>query len=409
MKTDNINLTDYDYLLPPDRIARYPANERDLSRLLVFKDNIISKDIFRNIGQHLPHDSLLVFNNTRVITARILFRKETGAVIEVLCLEPLNPAEYESSLSSEGPVEWKCIIGNLKKWKSGTIKASYFRSGTEYEIFAKRVKQEGDAWRVRFEWNSEGTTFGEVIELAGILPLPPYLEREAEPEDLKRYQTVYSRIKGSVAAPTAGLHFTEQMVRNLKASGMHSTEITLHVGAGTFKPIKSKSISDHEMHYEHFSVSRETVRLLREFKGRIIPVGTTSVRTLESLYWLGVKLINKSPGGSEELSLGQWDPYEAESDIPVDESIDAILRYMNEKKLQVIHASTGIIIIPGYEFRMISGIITNFHQPMSTLLLLISAWVKESWKDIYKYALENDFRFLSYGDSSLLFRRQNDF
>jgi S-adenosylmethionine:tRNA ribosyltransferase-isomerase len=404
LNINDIDLKEYDYNLPPGRIAQYPASERDLSQLLIYKENTISKDIFRNIDHHIPPDSLLVFNNTRVIRARILFRKETGAVIEVLCLEPLNPVEYEISFSSAEPVEWKCIVGNLKKWKSGIIKTSYILSGKCYELVAQRVKQEGDAWRVRFEWGSEGTSFGEVIELAGKLPLPPYLEREAEPEDMNRYQTVYSRIRGSVAAPTAGLHFTDHMIESLKSSGIHSTEVTLHVGAGTFKPIKTKSISDHEMHIEHFSVSREAVEMLQEYEGRIIPVGTTGVRTIESLYWLGVKLKNKPPDPSEELSLGQWEAYESVSDIPVCEAIEAILKYMKDNRLQVLHASTGIIIIPGYEFRMMKGIITNFHQPMSTLLLLISAWVRESWKDIYRYALENDFRFLSYGDCSLLFR-----
>ena len=404
LNISNINLNEYNYDLPPERIARYPAAERDQSRLLVYKGNSISKDIFKNIDRYIPEDSLLVFNNTRVIMARILFRKDTGAMIEVLCLEPLNPVEYEISFGSIEPVEWKCIIGNLKKWKSGIIKTSYLLSGKHYELVAKRVKQEGDAWRVRFEWNSPGVSFGEVIEEAGKLPLPPYLEREAEEEDLNRYQTVYSRVRGSVAAPTAGLHFTRQMVASLMESGIHSTEVTLHVGAGTFKPIKSTNISDHEMHCEHFSISRAAIEMFREYEGKIIPVGTTSVRTLESLYWLGVKLSKKPPRSSEELSLGQWDAYEPESNITAGESIEAILKYMDEYNLSILHASTGIIIIPGYEFRMVNGIITNFHQPMSTLLLLISAWVKENWKDIYKFALENDFRFLSYGDCSILFR-----
>jgi S-adenosylmethionine:tRNA ribosyltransferase-isomerase len=404
-----INLKDFDYHLPPDRIAQYPADERDLSKLLIFKDSLISSDISRNIGRYLPSDSLLVFNNTLVIRARLLFRKVTGAIIEVLCLEPLAPVEYELSFGSREPVEWKCMIGNLKKWKSGIIKISYIFNGKLYELVAKRVQQEGDAWRIRFEWGSPGISFGEVIDLAGRLPLPPYLEREAEPEDLNRYQTVYSRIKGSVASPTAGLHFTKQMVERLKVSGIATTEVTLHIGAGTFKPVKSKSIFEHEMHCEHFTVSKGTIEMLKEYAEKIIPVGTTSVRTLESLYWIGVRLLKNSLFLTDELSLGQWDAYESESNISAGESIDALLKYMNTNNLSVLHGSTKIMIIPGYEFRMMNGMITNFHQPMSTLLLLISAWVKENWKEIYRYALENDFRFLSYGDCSLLFRQENYF
>ena len=402
MKINEINIRDYNYHLPPERIARYPEDERDLSKLLVYKKGMISQDIFRNIDHHLPPGSLLVFNNTRVIRARMLFRKETGAIIEVLCIEPLAPDEYGLSFASREPVEWKCIVGNLRKWKSGIIRTGYKFNGLKYDLTAKRIQPEGDAWRIRFKWDSPGTSFGEVVDLAGILPLPPYLEREAEPDDLNRYQTVYSRVNGSVAAPTAGLHFTGQIVEKLKSSGIATTELTLHVGAGTFKPVKSKNIADHEMHSEHFSVSRETVEKLKVYNGRIIPVGTTTARTLESLYWLGVKIKRNNSFALTGLSLGQWDSYESDSDISSLESIETILKYMKTNDLSVLHASTGILIIPGYEFRMAQGMITNFHQPKSTLLLLISACVKENWKDIYKYALENNFRFLSYGDSSLL-------
>jgi S-adenosylmethionine:tRNA ribosyltransferase-isomerase len=409
VRVSKIILEEYDYDLPTGRIAQYPVDERDLSRLLVYKDGKISDDVFRNIERYLPSDSLLVFNNTRVIKARILFRKETGATVEVLCLEPLVPAEYELSFGSAEPVEWKCIIGNLKKWKSGIIKTTYIFKGSQYDLVAKRVGQEGDAWRVRFEWSSPGTSFAEVIDSAGRLPLPPYLEREAEPDDHRRYQTVYARIKGSVAAPTAGLHFTAQMVEGLKASGKAATEVTLHVGAGTFKPVKSGNISDHEMHCEHFSVSEDTIEMLRKYDGKIIPVGTTSVRTLESLYWLGVGITKDPPDPDGELTVGQWDAYKPDSEISPGEAIEALIKYMRTNDLSILHASTSIMIIPGYRFRMIKGMITNFHQPMSTLLLLISAWVGENWKKIYKYALENDFRFLSYGDCSLLFRQENDF
>jgi S-adenosylmethionine:tRNA ribosyltransferase-isomerase len=402
LKTDPINLKEYDYDLPSDRIAQYPASERDMSKLLVYKDCMISDDIFRNIDRHLPADSLLVFNNTRVIRARLLFRKETGAVIEIFCLEPLTPSEYETSFGSSEPVEWKCLIGNQKKWKGGIIRTSYIFKGKGHDLVAEKIQEEGEAWRIRFEWGPSGVTFGEVIESAGQLPLPPYIERETEPDDLNRYQTVYSRIRGSVAAPTAGLHFTGQMVERLKALGIATTEVTLHVGAGTFKPVKSETIAEHEMHSEHFSVTLETLELLRESEGKIIPVGTTSVRTLESLFWLGVKLGGNPLLINKELTLGQWYPYESKSEISAGESIETILKVMKANALSVLHASTGIIIIPGYKFRMIEGMITNFHQPMSTLLLLVSAWVRENWHEIYRYALENDFRFLSYGDCSLL-------
>jgi S-adenosylmethionine:tRNA ribosyltransferase-isomerase len=408
LKITEFDLKEYDYCLPSDRIAKYPAAERDMSKLLIYKDNEIIGDTFRNINMYLPSDSILVFNNTRVIRARMVFTKETGARIEVLCLEPLTPSEYELSLGSREPVEWKCIIGNLKKWKSGIIKTSYSFNGKDYELTAKRVQQEGDSWRIRFEWGSSGISFGEVIELAGKLPLPPYLEREAETDDLKRYQTVYSRIPGSVAAPTAGLHFTTQMIDKLKASGIATTEVTLHVGAGTFKPVKSKSITDHEMHCENFSVTLETIEKLKEYEGKIIAVGTTTVRTLESLYWLGVKLKKNPSVRIGELSLDQWSAYELKSEITTGESLETILKFMRINDLRLLYASTSIMIIPGYKFRMMKGMITNFHQPMSTLLLLISAWVRANWKEIYRYALENEFRFLSYGDCSLLFTGENN-
>jgi S-adenosylmethionine:tRNA ribosyltransferase-isomerase len=408
LRIDEIDLCDYDYPLPPDRIAQYPVSERDMSKLLVYKDNKISEDIFRNVEQYLPPDSILVFNNTRVIRARMIFRKGTGARIEIFCLEPLAPPEYGLSFGSREPVEWKCIIGNLKKWKSGIIKTSFSFNGTDHELTAKKIRQEGDTWRIGFEWDSSAISFGEVIDSAGQLPLPPYLDREAEAEDLKRYQTVYSRIKGSVAAPTAGLHFTGDMFGRLKESSIATAEVTLHVGAGTFKPVKSKSVSDHEMHCEHFSITLETIEKLRECHGRIIAVGTTTVRTLESLYWLGIKLKEEPSVKADELSLDQWYAYESGSEISPGESVDSIIHFMRSNDLEILNASTSIMIIPGYRFRMIKGMITNFHQPMSTLLLLISAWVRESWKEIYRYALENNFRFLSYGDCSLLLTPENN-
>jgi S-adenosylmethionine:tRNA ribosyltransferase-isomerase len=400
----DIEIKDYDYDLPLDRIAQHPVNERDMSQLLIYKDDKISKDVFRNIDKYLPSDSLLVFNNTRVIRARILFRKDTGASIEVFCLEPVSPFEYELSFSSTKPVEWKCIIGNLKKWKTGVISTSFIYNNKDYTLTAEKLQSSGEAWNIRFSWTCHGLSFSEVIEATGQIPLPPYINREVERDDIIRYQTVYSRIKGSVAAPTAGLHFTSSVFDTLGKNGIKTAEVTLHVGAGTFQPVKSRNISDHEMHCEHFYVRSETIKLLLNNQGNIIPVGTTSVRTLESLYWLGVKLIQNPSDIIPELTIGQWEVYDMVKNISVKDSMEALLNFMNTRNQNYLQASTSIIIIPGYDFRMINGMITNFHQPKSTLLLLISAWTGEDWKKIYTYALENDFRFLSYGDCSLLLK-----
>jgi S-adenosylmethionine:tRNA ribosyltransferase-isomerase len=350
---------------------------------------------------------LLVFNNTRVIRARLLFQKQSGANIEVFCLEPLSPAVYESSFSSKSPVEWKCIIGNLKKWKTGVLTLRFTDKYKEYDLNAEKVSSDGEAWRIRFCWNNDGLTFGEVIQASGHIPLPPYINREDSNEDSERYQTVYSVVKGSVAAPTAGLHFTEYVLGRLSEKGIRRTDITLHVGAGTFKPVKTRQISDHEMHVEHFFVTIDTIYELIKNHGRIIAVGTTSVRALESLYWLGVKIKSKSQNRLILNTINQWEPYENDYNIQVKDSMAALADYMVKGKLTVLDASTSIMIIPGYKFRMISGMITNFHQPCSTLLLLIAAWTGNSWLDIYKYALENGYRFLSYGDSSLLLNSFN--
>jgi S-adenosylmethionine:tRNA ribosyltransferase-isomerase len=399
MNIRDINLVDYDYDLPLDRIAQYPVSKRDMSQLLIYRNHHLHKDVFRNVNNYLPAGSLLVFNNTRVIKARIIFHKQTGAEIEILCLEPLEPADYELSLGSNAPVEWKCIIGNLKKWKSAKLATSFYYNNKKFILNAEKIKPEGDAWSVRFEWNSPLITFGEVIEATGHIPLPPYINRQDESDDLIRYQTVYSRIKGSVAAPTAGLHFTANTLAELKENGINSAEITLHIGAGTFKPVKAEKISEHEMHCEHFFITSETIQLLIKSHGKIIPVGTTAVRALESLYWLGVKLKYNS---HSELSLRQWDAYDLDPTLSVKESLSLLSNYMRTENLSSLHASTSLMIVPGYKFRMIDGLITNFHQPRSTLLLLVSAWIGEKWKEIYDYALNNNFRFLSYGDCSLL-------
>jgi S-adenosylmethionine:tRNA ribosyltransferase-isomerase len=400
----HININDYDYFLPEERIAQYPAKERDNSKLLLYKKGIISKDQFRNIHKYLPGDSLLVFNNTRVIRARIIFHKETGADIEIFCLEPLLPCEYEQSFSSRGPVEWKCIVGNLKKWKSEVLFTKFDFSGCQYKLSAQKVRAEGEAWRILFSWNSPGISFGEVIEAVGRIPLPPYVKRDDEDEDYIRYQTIYSTVKGSVAAPTAGLHFTKEVLDHLYNKGIKSLELTLHVGAGTFQPVKARNIINHEMHSEHLFVTGHTLEELLFNKKKIVAVGTTSVRTLESLYWLGVKVISEPSCADSDLFIGQFEHYDLPQEVSVQESLKSLVKLITKRNTTVLHASTKIMILPGYEFRTISGMITNFHQPKSTLLLLISAWVGSDWKNIYRFALENNFRFLSYGDSSLLIK-----
>lgn len=396
-----INIEDFKYQLPEERIAQYPVKERDSSKLLLYNKGNISQDIFRNIADYINSDSLLVFNNTRVIRARLIFRKETGAAIEIFCLEPLLPAGYEKSFSSVNPVEWKCIIGNLKKWKSGTIALKFFYRGRDQELKAERVSSEGEAWRIRFSWDAEGMTFSEVTEAAGHIPLPPYVKREDESEDNIRYQTVYSRIRGSVAAPTAGLHFTNDVFSSINNKGIKSVELTLHIGAGTFKPVKTDDISKHEMHCEHFFVTRELIEKLLLFHGKTIAVGTTSVRTLESLYWLGDGLL-RYPDNNADLIVGQWDPYISECNISLQESMQALLSRMSKAGTDMLHGSTMVMIVPGYRFRVINGIVTNFHQPGSTLLLLIAAYAGKDWRLIYNYALNNEFRFLSFGDGNLL-------
>jgi S-adenosylmethionine:tRNA ribosyltransferase-isomerase len=399
-----LNINDYDYDLPDDRIAQYPVGERDESKLLVYKGGNISQDIFRNIDNHLPSGSLLVFNNTRVIRARLLFRKDSGALIEILCLEPISPCDYNLSFGSKEAVEWKCIIGNLKKWKKGVLTISAIDGSKPFNLYAEKLAADGEAWHIKFSWDNKDLCFAEVIESCGHIPLPPYITRNDETEDNIRYQTVYSSVNGSVAAPTAGLHFTGSVLKRLTSAGIKMLEITLHVGAGTFKPVKSENIYEHEMHTEHFFADKKTIILLLENLGRIIPVGTTSVRTIESLYWLGVKIISDPEETHTELALTQWEAYDLPQTIATEEALEAVLNFMSKNNLNTLGASTSILIKPGYEFRMTNGIVTNFHQPRSTLLLLISAFTGKSWKELYIFALENNFRFLSYGDSSLLLK-----
>jgi S-adenosylmethionine:tRNA ribosyltransferase-isomerase len=399
-KYGHIRIADYSYDLPMDRIARYPLPERDTSKLLVWDGNSISDRVFREFPSLAGRDSLLVFNNTRVIRARLIFHKESGAAIEVFCLEPHHPGEFSINLSSGGPVEWKCLIGNLKRWKDGLLESRFTHADREYRLTAERTGREGDSFIVRFNWDNGSLSFAQVLEDMGHMPIPPYLGRADEESDRSAYQTTYARINGSVAAPTAGLHFTPAVMEALERAGIQRAEVTLHVSAGTFRPVKSELIVDHMMHSEHFYVSKATLERLRDSK--ITAVGTTTVRTLESLYWLGLSSSDGRWPGNGIPSVSQWEPYERNTNTAPSAAIDFLLAQMKRDRKDVLEAKTDIIIVPGYRFRMVQGILTNFHQPHSTLLLLVAAFTGDSWKKIYDHALGSGYRFLSYGDSMLL-------
>ncbi len=394
----------YTYELPDERIAKYPLPERDASKLLVFRNHNIEESIFRNVGSYLPEGAMLVFNNTKVIRARLAMHKSTGANIEVFCLEPTLPSDVQQAFAVKDVTEWKCIVGNSKKWKEGLITHTLNIGNDEVILSAERLSSADNTSIVRFTWNNNAYSFAEIIEHAGVTPIPPYLNRETEDIDNTRYQTVYSEHKGSVAAPTAGLHFTNSVLDEIKSNGHELVNLTLHVGAGTFKPIQTADVKDHVMHSEHIVVTKESIlSILNNAKAgkKLIAVGTTSVRTLESLYWLGVKrLQNQSID-----SLAQWDAYNLPQNVSLVDSFSALMDYLSENELDEVHSATQIMIVPGYTLRVIDGLITNFHQPHSTLLLLIAAVVGDDWHKIYDYALSHDFRFLSYGDSSLLMRQ----
>ena len=389
----DIHIKDFSYELPDDRIAKYPLAERDTSKLLVYNKGNISHDIFRNLTAYLPQGALMVYNNTRVIQARLFFQKESGARIEVFLLEPHAPRDYEQIFQARGMCEWKCLVGNSKKWKTGALRLCTASENDDIDLQVERV----DDSVCRFLWKGD-MSFAELLERVGELPIPPYLNRHSEPNDKITYQTVYARIKGSVAAPTAGLHFTDRVLHDIDALGIEREEVTLHVGAGTFKPVKSETISGHEMHSEFISVKRSTIERLIAHGGRAVAVGTTSVRTLESLYYLGVRAYNHQPLTEVE----QWEPYETSPSLTAVEALEALLAWMDENGHDVLHTSTRIIIVPGYSYHIVERLITNFHQPQSTLLLLVSALIGNDWHKVYDYALSHEFRFLSYGDSSIL-------
>ena len=388
-----IYIADYNYPLPDERIAKYPLAERDHSKLLVYRDGQVSEDHFYNVGDYIAPHSLLIYNNTRVIQARLEFHKPTGARIEVFCLEPIAPHDYQLSLGSTTGCVWKCMVGNVKKWHDEPIE---LKAGN-FILRAYKEQTLGNTFAVRFAWDEPNVSFAEILDAAGELPIPPYLNRKTEESDLRTYQTVYSRIKGSVAAPTAGLHFTDTVLNDLRSRGIETDEVTLHVGAGTFLPVKTADANEHTMHTEIIAVPRETIAHIQAQLGHIVAVGTTSMRTLESLYFIGCH--------PEKATVGQFEPYELTAnsqELTVKESLQAILDYLDKTGQQTLHAETQIMIKPGYEFKIVDQLITNFHQPQSTLLLLVSAFVGGDWHTIYDYALSHDFRFLSYGDSSIL-------
>ena len=396
-----IAIAEYDYPLPDERIAKYPLSERDTSKLLIYNKGVVREERFSNLPQFIPQNSLMVFNNTKVIQARLRFRKETGALIEVFCLEPEQPCDYQQIFLETKECVWQCLVGNSNRWKGGVLSQCVTVAGKEVTLSVERVGGPAAVNHVRFTWDG-GCSFAELLEAAGELPIPPYLNRATEESDTRTYQTVYSKVKGSVAAPTAGLHFTPAVLEALTAAGVEREEVTLHVGAGTFKPVKSELIADHEMHEEYIEVRKALLEKLIAAGGCAVAVGTTSVRTLESLYFLG-ELVAENPAiTQDELHVGQWTPYNREHSLSTVEALEALVAWLERNGLDRVHSHTQIMIAPGYTFRIVKAIVTNFHQPKSTLLLLVSAFVKGEWRKIYDYALAHDFRFLSYGDSSLL-------
>ena len=414
MKTKEIHISDYTYDLPDERIAKFPMAERDHSKLLLYRRGEVGEDVFYNLPQYLPEGALMVMNNTRVIQARLHFRKETGALIEIFLLEPALPRDYEQMFQQTSRCQWLCLVGNQKKWiarhtstpgskKDVALTREISIKGTKITVTATHKGEVGTSQLISLEWTGN-VSFAEVIDVMGELPIPPYLNRETQESDKTTYQTVYSKIKGSVAAPTAGLHFTERVLSDIDARGIEREEVTLHVGAGTFRPVKSETIGDHPMHTEYIAVRRHTIERLLAHNGEAIAVGTTSVRTLESLYYMGLKVLQNPDIAEDQLHVNQWEPYEepkAKSQKPK-AVLQALLDWMLRNELTVLHSSTQIIIAPGYDYKIVKMLITNFHQPQSTLLLLVSAFVHGDWHKIYDYALAHDFRFLSYGDSSLL-------
>jgi S-adenosylmethionine:tRNA ribosyltransferase-isomerase len=407
-----LSIQNFTYDLPDERIAKHPLAERDSSKLLIYKNGSIESSVYKNIDKHLPKDSLLVFNNTKVVEARLLFKKPTGAVIEIFCLEPAEQyKDITTAMVQKGKVQYKCLIGGASKWKPGMKLQKHIEANDEQIILeASIVDRLSDCFVVELTWQPADLSFAEILHHAGVIPLPPYLHRDMEDDDKERYQTIYAKQDGSVAAPTAGLHFTDTVFNKLAKKNIQKEFVTLHVGAGTFKPVKSETMNEHEMHAEFIDVTTDTIKRLIEYTDKtIVAVGTTSLRTIESLYWMGVKAQNNMDISKEEISISQWEPYETEvQNLSTKQALTSLLKWMNKQSLSRIITKTQILIAPGYELKVAKGIVTNFHQPKSTLLLLIASIVGESWKKIYQYAMENNYRFLSYGDGCLLWANEND-
>ena len=394
----NIRIEDFNYDLPDERIAKFPLPERDSSRLLLYQRGEMEHTNFTSVATYIPSNALMVFNNTKVIHARLFFRKETGALIEVFCLEPIVPSDYQLMFQATETCTWKCMVGNLKKWKNEVLTLVCLVKGREITLQATKETLITDKQCIRFSWNNPSITFGDILEDVGTLPIPPYLHRDSQASDELTYQTVYSKEQGSVAAPTAGLHFTNKVLSDLKDKGVATAEVTLHVGAGTFLPVKSSAIGEHKMHAEVVSMDIATIELIQQSLGKIIAVGTTSVRSLESLYYIGVQLSQKK----YHFAVSQWEAYEQIDGITPFQSLQEIIVHMRSNQVSILRFSTQIILAPGYQRKVVQALITNFHQPKSTLLLLIATFVGNDWKKMYEYAMNHEFRFLSYGDSSLL-------
>ncbi len=408
MHPKDLSILDFSYDLPDERIARYPVEERDLSKLLIYQNASITTDVYRSLPELLPPDTLLIFNNTKVVEARLHFYKPTGGAIEIFCLEPDDRyADVTTAMMQKQQVHWKCLVGGAKKWKEGQLSLSFNWKDQQIQVFAEKVAVQSDAFIILFQWSETHLSFADILHHAGNLPLPPYMDRDVEDADKERYQTVYAKYDGSVAAPTAGLHFTTPLLTQLAEKNIHAEFVTLHVGAGTFKPVKASVMQDHEMHAEYIDVSIELIETIRKaISHNIITVGTTSLRTVESLYWLGKKIIDQPSIAIQELTVGQWDPYNHSGALPSAEAaLLALENYLRERKRYRLITKTSIIIAPGYTFKIMKALITNFHQPQSTLLLLVAAITGTNWRNIYQYALDHDFRFLSYGDGSLLWKQ----
>ena len=400
MQKSESKTSDFTYNLTDEKIAKYPVKERDKSKLLIYNSGTISENIFEELPSIISNNGMFVFNNTKVIQARLHFTKTTGALIEIFCLEPIFPTDYNLMFQSIGECTWKCIVGNSKKWKSEKLNKQLTFNNIEFTLEAERIETLENSQTIKFKWNNDKVSFSDILELIGETPIPPYLNRKSENSDKITYQTIYSKHKGSVAAPTAGLHFTENVLANLRKKNIEISYVTLHVGAGTFKPVKTETVENHEMHTEHFYIQKDTIERLLINIGNITAVGTTSVRSLESIYQIGIKILQNHD--LKLFKINQWDAFELNQNISVEDSLNAVLQFMKSKNIEIIEAETQIMIVPGYKFKIVNKIITNFHQPQSTLLMLIAAFIGENWKNVYEYALKNNFRFLSYGDSSLL-------